>query len=138
MTNTEYIVQTASAKMPSSCRGTYARVAVIEVDAGVKRVSMISPRAKGVVRIVATWERRSVGKTKNCAFQRALRAAEMMVDELKTERRQREERARKRAYKKLLRTPGADLSDPACVNSTVSLGALARMQTAFQDQVGTR
>lgn len=68
-----YIVQTAAACMPSSCRfGRYRRVAVMEVQDGVTEVAMISPRARGVVRVVATWERRNVGSTAQCAYERAL------------------------------------------------------------------
>jgi hypothetical protein len=52
-----YIVQTASAKMPTSVKAPYRRIAVLEVEPGVERVAMISPRARGVVRVVDTWER---------------------------------------------------------------------------------
>jgi hypothetical protein len=48
---TEFIVMTASAKMPSSVRAPYKKVAVVEVEKGVVP-KMISERAKGVVRIV--------------------------------------------------------------------------------------
>ena len=48
---TEFIVMTAAAQMPASCRGRYMKIAVCEVVHGVlpKR---ISERAKGMVRIV--------------------------------------------------------------------------------------
>jgi hypothetical protein len=77
-----YIIQTASAKMPSSCRSPYRRVAVLEVAEGVERASMISDRASDVIRVVATWERLNVGTTQRSAYARALRDAEKMVDEL--------------------------------------------------------
>lgn len=76
-----YIIQTAAA-MPSSCWGRYRRVAVLEVEDGVERVSMISPRARGCIRVVATWERRHVGSTSRCAYERALVAAAELVTEL--------------------------------------------------------
>ena len=55
-----FIVMTASARMPSSYRGAYRRVAVVETS-GVTEPKMISERARGCVRVVETWERCSVG-----------------------------------------------------------------------------
>ena len=81
----KWIVQTATANMPSRCKYPYKRVAVIETD-GRDKVAMISPRARGVVRIVRTWERLSVGLTSRCAYRRALADAHEMVRKL--ERRQ--------------------------------------------------
>ena len=49
---TEFIVMTAAAQMPASCRSRYGKVAVCEVELGV-RPKMISERAKGMVRIVS-------------------------------------------------------------------------------------
>jgi hypothetical protein len=70
--NTEFIVMTASEKMPSSCWGKYGRVAVVEVEEGLDDTpKMISERAKGVVRIVENWRRLNVGKTDKCAFRLA-------------------------------------------------------------------
>lgn len=77
-----YIVQTAAAAMPSSCWGTYRRVAVLEVEDGVDRAAMISARARGVIRVVATWERCNVGRTSRCAYERALSEAREMAAEL--------------------------------------------------------
>lgn len=81
----QYIVMSASASMPSSCRGTYARVAVLEVEPGATP-KMISTRARGVLRVVETWERLHCGKYAGrggrCAFSRALAAAEEMAAEL--------------------------------------------------------
>jgi hypothetical protein len=68
-----YIIKTASAKMPNSCWGTYRRVAVLEVDGGVREPRIIR-EGKGV-RIIRTWEKLSVGKTERCAYQRALAEA---------------------------------------------------------------
>lgn len=76
-----FIVQTASAKMPNSVRSPYRRVAVIETKPGVQRVAMISPRARGVVRIVQTWERLNVGRphSTRSAYAVALREAETLA-----------------------------------------------------------
>lgn len=77
-----YIVKSAAACMPASCWGRYARVAVLEIEDGVEDVAMISPRARGVLRVVQTWECLHVGRTERCALARALREAECMADEL--------------------------------------------------------
>ena len=84
MTPTLYVVKTASAKMPLSVLAPYRRVAVLEVDPSVTtRPRMISARAKGVVRIVETWERLSAppGSTRS-AFARALSEAEALAADL--------------------------------------------------------
>jgi hypothetical protein len=57
---TEFIVMTAASKMPSSCKGRYGRVAVLEVEAGIKP-KMISERARGVVRVVALEDKCNIG-----------------------------------------------------------------------------
>jgi len=76
----KFIVQTAAANMPASCKfGRYRRVAVLEVHEGIDRVSMISSRARGVVRVVETWERCSVGKMVRSTYVRALAEAERMA-----------------------------------------------------------
>ncbi len=78
-----YIVQTAAACMPGCCKGTYRRVAVLELEPGFEGTpKMISSRARGVRRVVATWERQNVGSTERCAYARALAAAEEMADDL--------------------------------------------------------
>ncbi len=82
---TEFIVRTAAAHMPNSCWGVYRRVAVLEVIKGTVP-AMISSRARGVVRVVATWERRNVGSTDRCAYERAVSAARAMAAELTAER----------------------------------------------------
>lgn len=79
---TKYIVQTAAETMPGGCWGRYCRVAVLEVDEGIDRASMISPRARGVRRVVATWERCHVGRTSRCASERALAAARELAASL--------------------------------------------------------
>ena len=82
----KFIVQTATAQMPSSCKGTYRRIGVLEVADGVERASMISPRAKDVIRVVDTWESLNVGITERCAYRRALKDAEAMAEKLNAER----------------------------------------------------
>lgn len=77
-----YIVMTAAAAMPATCWGKYRRVAVVEVEQGAAWPAMISERARGVVRIVATWERRNVGTTERCAYARALTEAQELADKL--------------------------------------------------------
>jgi hypothetical protein len=74
-----YIVKTAAAAMPNNCWGTYRRVAVLEVQDGVADVAMISARARGVVRVVATWEKCNVGHTARCAYQKALAEAHALA-----------------------------------------------------------
>jgi len=78
---TEYIIMTASAHMPNSCWGIYRRVALVEVEKGVEP-KMISERARGVVRIVRTWENLNVGTTDKCAYRRALAEAKTELAEL--------------------------------------------------------
>lgn len=86
MQATHFIVQTASAAMPSSVKAPYRRVAVLEVDAGLERVAMISERARGVRAVVATWERCFAGTNGgNTAYDRALRDAREMADRLNAE-----------------------------------------------------
>ena len=58
---TEFIVMTAAAQMPATCRGRYGRVAVCEVLLGT-RPKMISERAKGMVRIVSLADRLHAGQ----------------------------------------------------------------------------
>ncbi len=58
---TEFIVMTAKAQMPASCRGRYGKVAVCEVEKGVWP-KMISERAKGMVRIVSLRDKLHAGQ----------------------------------------------------------------------------
>ncbi len=85
MTRTSFIVMSSSAKMPSSCWGRYRRVAVIEMGNGTIP-SMISKHARGVVRIIETWERLNVGKTDKCAYDQALMAADALRSKLEQRR----------------------------------------------------
>lgn len=78
---TRYVVMTAAAKMPNSCWGIYRRVAVAEIVPG-SAPKMISARARGVIRLVATWEKLNVGKTDRCAYGRALSEARALAEQL--------------------------------------------------------
>lgn len=82
-TDTEYVIRTSSAQCPSSWTWTHERrrVAVLEVERGAVP-AMISKRARGVVRVVETWERCYVGRTARCQYQRAIAEAEALVAEL--------------------------------------------------------
>lgn len=82
MAGTHFIVQVATAQMPASVRCAYIRVAVLEVEEGLERVAMISERARGCRRVVATWERRCVGRTERSASARAIAEAETMAADL--------------------------------------------------------
>jgi hypothetical protein len=77
----KFIVMTASEKMPSSCKGNYGRIAVVETD-GVTMPKQINPKHKAVKKILATWERLHIGKTENSAFQVALKKAQRYCDKL--------------------------------------------------------
>jgi hypothetical protein len=82
MTRT-FIVMTASAKMPADCWGKYGRVAVVELEPGFTgSPKMISTHARGVKRIVTTWEKQFIGSSDRCAFERSCRQAQELADEL--------------------------------------------------------
>lgn len=66
-----YIIRTSAAKMPAKVKAPYMRIALIEVEPGVESVSMISERARGVRRIVRTWERLHA-RGKDTAYARAM------------------------------------------------------------------
>lgn len=74
--------------MPNSCKGRYGRVAVVELETvGGPTPKMISERARGLARIVTTWERmhRGYSDSPNTAFARAVAEAEKMATELNAE-----------------------------------------------------
>lgn len=78
-----YRLMTAAARMPANCWGRYARIGVVELEEGYEGYpSMISARARGVARVVETWERLYVGKTDRCAFEVAMREAEELLASL--------------------------------------------------------
>lgn len=80
-----YKIQSAAANMPSSCWGHYKRIGLLEVDSADADPAMISDRARGVVRVVRTWERLHVGTSERCAFERAWREAETLKAQLEAE-----------------------------------------------------
>ncbi len=80
-----FIVLDSAASMPGSCWGKYRRVAVVELSDPAVRPKTISSRAKGVERLVKTWEACNVGKyapVGKCAFSRAVKEAEALAAEL--------------------------------------------------------
>ena len=76
-----YVVLTAAAYMPSSCWGRYGKVAVLETN-GENMPCRIDERLNCVRRIVRCWDRRNIGKTEKCAFQRAKKEAEELAARL--------------------------------------------------------
>jgi hypothetical protein len=80
---TRFIVMTAAAHMPSSCKGTYRRIAVVETDLPYgQKPKFIGDRAKGTVRVVKTWERLNCGTSPRCAYARAMREANELLTSL--------------------------------------------------------
>ena len=97
-----YIVMIANAKRRSGSWGAYRRVAVVEIDdawlavermkaailrheAGPTQPKAISERARGVVRIVETWERLRIGTTERSGYKIALRKAQALAQALNAE-----------------------------------------------------
>jgi hypothetical protein len=79
-----FVVKVSAACMPSSCWGRYVRVGLLEVDPHAVPecgISMISERARGVVRVVRTWERRHA-TGRRCAAALAIEEATELADEL--------------------------------------------------------
>lgn len=74
-------VVTKAAKMPTSCRGRYRRVAVVETETA-DVPAMISDRARGVRRIVRDYGACSVGRTERCAYARAMADARDLAADL--------------------------------------------------------
>jgi hypothetical protein len=88
--NTRYIVMTSSAKVPSSWKwhAAYRRVAVVETNLKEGEPKFIGDHARGVIRIVETWERCHVGKTERDEFSRAYRDAEALAEKLNVKARE--------------------------------------------------
>ncbi len=80
-TKTTFSVMTAAACMPSTCMGTYGRIAVVEHLLG-QVPKQIHSRHKSVIRIVETWERLNRGTTDRCAFAKAHAEAEALAEKL--------------------------------------------------------
>lgn len=82
--NNQFIVMTARAKMPSSCKfGRYCKVAVVETNSGATP-KQIHPNHKSVRRIIWVRDRLFAGKTAQCAYQLALAEAHRIADEMQT------------------------------------------------------
>lgn len=91
MTN-RFIVMTASESMPSSCKGRYGKVAVVELEPGFEgRPAMISERAKGVARIVTLDRRLNVGGARS-AFALAHIEAQKLCAKLNAREQRRRDR----------------------------------------------
>ena len=80
----KFVVMTAAAKMPSSVKARYRRVAVVETD-GESVPRQIHPNHRAVKRIVRTWERLNVGLTTRSAYYRALAEANVLAAQLNAE-----------------------------------------------------
>lgn len=78
-----YAIMTSSAKVSSRARlGRYRNVAVVEhAEGGFP--AMISPRARGMIRIVRHFGACSVGKTDRCEYRRTLKEAVQLLDSLR-------------------------------------------------------
>jgi hypothetical protein len=75
-----FLVMTSSANNRAG-HGPYGNVAVVEAEDGLIPL-MISPCAKGLIRIVRKWGPLHIGNTERGAFQRARKEAEALADEL--------------------------------------------------------
>ena len=75
-----YIVMTSSAKMPSTCKGQYRNVAIVEVEEGYTPPS-IDKRNKRIYSI-RHFGVQFVGKTSRCAYEKTLAYAREEVLEL--------------------------------------------------------
>lgn len=69
-----YRILVSSARMPSSCRGRYARIGIVQSPVNAPAPTRICTTK--VHTVVRTWESLHVGKTEACEFERALKAAE--------------------------------------------------------------
>lgn len=79
------IVVTRSASMPSSCKGHYRKVVVLEVPYWKAWQEGWEPRQaterdKDVYRVLWNLGPQSVGKTDRCAYRRAIAAAEKYAE----------------------------------------------------------
>jgi hypothetical protein len=83
------IVYTASASMPSSCKGHYRIVRVIDVPYWLANQKGWRPHAvtsKDVLRIIRDLGPQSVGKTDRCAYAKAIKRAEALAYEYNNSR----------------------------------------------------
>lgn len=77
-----YVVKTAGAKMPVTCWGKYARVAIIEVDEGAEVPKII--RNTRHARVYRLWDKLHKGGPAS-AFYRALEEANLLAARLNEE-----------------------------------------------------
>ena len=76
-----WIVMTASAHMPSSCKGKYRKIALVDVIEPDYRPGRIDARDKKITQVIQ-WGNHNVGKTDRCAYAVALKKAEAHAAEL--------------------------------------------------------
>lgn len=77
-----FVVLDMTAKMPSSCRGRYRRVGVVELIDPNGGARMLSERDRNVARVVETWERLHAGRTMRSVYQQALASATALAERL--------------------------------------------------------
>lgn len=79
-----FIIKTSRDRVPGLRYGIadYYRIGVLEMEEGTTVAKMISPRARGVVRVVETWDALYRGKTDRCAYARAMKEAQSLCDRL--------------------------------------------------------
>jgi len=111
----EFQVLSAAAFMPSSCWGTYKRVALVQVDLdelrfGDSEPRMISERARGVMTIIETWEKLNVGSTKRCAYEVALAEAEALRADWEEKLSRQRQAARKAAHAARIKDHGVEVA----------------------------
>jgi hypothetical protein len=75
-----YYVIVSQAKMPSSCKGRYGRVGLIQVDPYYSEPRIIRDTKHATV--IATWEKCFWGITNRCALRQAAERAVDWADEL--------------------------------------------------------
>jgi len=63
----------------------YVRIAILKVEHGVKHVSMISERAKGVIEIIQVWEKVHKGHTTSSKYFHIMREAHELAEKLTKE-----------------------------------------------------
>ena len=81
------IVVTKSASMPSSCKGHYRKVYVVDISPDAP-TGYIPPQVrqggKHIISIVRDLGPHNVGKTNRCAFARAVKEAEQIANDYNT------------------------------------------------------
>lgn len=74
------MVKTSAARMPSNCRGKYRHIALMEVERGAGIPTMISLRAKGVVRVVRKCDRLHAGATLKSQYRQIVQRYETLAE----------------------------------------------------------